>query len=100
MKIKLIALTAVLLAGCADEPVQSSGPPVHKGESRAQVEARLGRSSDETTNSSGALVCTYWPGSAKGLIPIWGGFAEQKAITVRYSRAGYVIAWEYQSFGM
>jgi hypothetical protein len=100
MKIKLIALAAVLLAGCADEPVQSSGPPVHKGESRAQVEARLGRPSDETTNSSGALVCTYWPGSAKGLIPIWGGFAEQKAITVRYSRAGYVIAWEYQSFGM
>src|SRR5271165_5656581 len=99
MKSKLIALAAlILLGGCAEEPAQSSGPPVHKGESRAQVEARLGRPSDETTNSSGAVVCTYWPGSAKGLIPIWGGFAEQKAITVRYSRAGYVVAWEKQSF--
>jgi hypothetical protein len=100
MKIKLIALAVLLLAGCADEPVQSSGPPVQKGESRAQVEARLGHASDETTTSSGTLVCTYWPSMAKMWIPGYGGFAEQKAITVRYSRSGYVSGWENQRFGM
>jgi len=99
MKIKLIALAVLLLGGCADDPVQSSGPPVHKGESRAQVEARLGRPSEERRNSAGQEVGTYSPGAAKMLIPIFGEFSGETEITVRYSH-GVVVAWETQRIGL
>jgi hypothetical protein len=95
MKITLIALAAVLLAGCADEPVQSSSPPLYKGESRAQVEARYGRPSIVRRNSAGQEVCTYSPGAFKQFLPVYGVFAEQNEITVRYSR-GVVVSWESQ----
>jgi hypothetical protein len=98
MRIEIIALAAVLLAGCAGDAVQS-GPPVHKGESRRQVEARLGRPSEETTSSSGALVCTYSPGVAKMLIPLYGEFSGETEITVRYSH-GIVVGWETHRIGL
>ena len=97
--ISISALAAVLLAGCADEPAQSSGPPVHKGESRAQVEARLGRPSEDRRNSAGQEVCTYSPGAAKMLVPIYGEFSGETEITVRYSH-GVVVAWETQRIGL
>jgi hypothetical protein len=94
MKIQIIALAALLFASCADQPV-SSGPPVHKGESRAQVEARLGRPSEVRHNGAGQEVCTYSPGAAKMLIPVFGELSGQSEITVRYSH-GVLVAWETQ----
>jgi hypothetical protein len=98
MKIKLIVLAALLLAGCAsDEPTSSA---IHKGESRAQVEAKLGRPSEVRTSSSGALVCTYSP-AAKVAIPVYGLFQELNGwteTTVKYSH-GVVVSWETQKMG-
>jgi len=95
MKIQIIALAVVLLAGCTADEQASSGPPVHKGESRAQVEARLGKPSETRHNSDGQLVCVYSPGEARMLIPIFGELSNQQQYTVRYSH-GVVVAWEAQ----
>jgi hypothetical protein len=93
MKLKLIALAAALLAGCADEQQTSSVPTVHKGESRAAVEARLGKPAGITRTSGGLLVCTYSPDAYKEFIPFYGAVADQTDIRVRYSH-GIVVSWE------
>lgn len=65
MKIKLIALAiAAVLAGCAEDQ-QSKGEQIHRGESRAQVEAKLGRPSETRHNGDGQLVCIYSPGKRR-----------------------------------
>jgi hypothetical protein len=102
MKIKLIAFAALLLAGCASDEVSSGSAPIHKGESRAQVEAKFGRPSEVRTSSSGALVCTYSPGASKVMIPVYGLFQEVNGwteITVKYSH-GVVVSWETQRMGV
>ena len=61
MKIKIIALGSPI-SGCASAAERSV--PLHKGESRAQVEAKFGRPS-EVEHSGATEICTYSPGSAK-----------------------------------
>jgi hypothetical protein len=91
MKIKIIAL-AVLLAITA---AKSADIPLHKGESRAQVEAKFGRPS-EVQHSGATEICTYSPGSAKMFIPIFGELSGQKEYRITY-RHGVVVAWVTQT---
>jgi hypothetical protein len=96
MKIKLTVLAvAAVLAGCAEDQ-QSNGESIHRGESRAQVEAKLGRPSETRHNGDGQLVCIYSPGEAKMLIPIIGELSHQQEYTVRYSH-GVVVSWDAQT---
>ena len=97
MKTNLIvlALAAVLVAGCAEDQ-QSNGESIHRGESRAQVEAKFGRPSETRHNGAGQLVCVYSPGEARMLIPIVGELSHQQQYTVRYSH-GVVVSWDAQT---
>ena len=91
MKIKIIAL-AVLLAVTS---AQSADIPLHKGESRAQVEAKFGHPS-QVEHSGATEICTYSPDSAKMFIPIFGELSGQKEYRVTY-RHGVVVTWATQT---
>ena len=91
MKIKIIALALLLAVTSA----QSGDIPLHKGESRAQVEAKFGHPS-QVEHSGGTEICTYSPGSAKMFIPIFGELSGQKEYRVTY-RHGVVVTWATQT---
>jgi hypothetical protein len=98
-KLLLITLTVGLLAGCApEERVSSSAkPPIWKGETKAQVDARFGRPMMDTHTSNGGEVSTYAFGMAQKFIPIYGAFTDTTTLVVRFNSSGRVVSWETET---